>query len=440
MKSTPLSFDASETDLYPVPRWRAWTTLVLLGLLYLMSFVDRFILALLVIPLKEDLGISEVQLGLLFGTAFALFYAVLGLPFARVADRSDRRKLIVAGAFLWSISTIGSGFVNSFALLVVLRIGLAIGEAALTPAAFSMIGDLFPARNRRRAASLYTAFGMFGAGGGYLIGGLVVALTAERMGQGNLGDFRIWQLVFISVGLPSLVLTILFAAVVREPARLVAAGQRAGARIGELTRQYRSQAGIYTSLIIGAGLCQVPAYAMVAWMPFTLQQTFDLAPSDAGYLFGITAIVATVGGTLLLPYLTDKLEGRLDASAAPIVSAVSMVGAVLAILLSSQMPAMPAFITLSGLGLLMLTGAANNILVAFQHLVPSQMRATFAALCLLSITLLGLGAGPPLFAAIKAALGQGVQGGTAMTVLALCAGLPGAALLAGAAMALRRRE
>jgi predicted MFS family arabinose efflux permease len=120
----------------PVPRWRAWMTLCLLGLLYLVSFVDRFILALLVQPLKQDLGISEVQLGLLFGTAFALFYALLGLPFARLADRYDRRRLILAGAVLWSLSTIASGFANSYGWLVLLRVGLAIGEAALTPGGF----------------------------------------------------------------------------------------------------------------------------------------------------------------------------------------------------------------------------------------------------------------------------------------------------------------
>ncbi len=427
-----------ESCRYPVKPWRAWLTLVLLGLLFLVSFVDRFILALLVEPLKDDLGISEVQLGLLFGTAFALFYAFLGLPFARFADRFDRRKLIVAGALLWSLSTIASGLVNSYGLLVFLRIGLAIGEAALTPSAFSMIGDLFPAHRRRRAASIYQAFGMFGAGGGYLIGGLIVAILAEKVGQGGLGDFRLWQLVFISVGVPSLLLTILFAAFVREPRRLVDAGRDAGSRLGDLFRYYRSKAGVFTSLIVGTGLCQVPVYAMIAWMPYTLQQVFGLQTAQTGYLFGVTAILATVGGTLILPWLSDRFEHRLASAAAPVVSGISAIVAIVAIGSASQAASLAGFIMLSGLGLMLLSGAGNNILVAFQQLAPANMRATFAALCLLSITLLGLGIGPPLFAVFKASLGEAGQSGFAMPLLALVAGLPAALLMANAVRLLRR--
>lgn len=425
----------SDDSAFPVTRARAWTTLVLLGLLYLVSFVDRFILALLVDPLKRDLGVGNVELGLLFGTAFAFFYAVLGLPLARLADRRDRRRIVIAGAMLWSLCTIGSGFVASYGWLVALRIGLAIGEAALTPSAFSMIGDLFPARDRRRAASIYSAFGMFGAGGGYIAGGLVIAWLGARFADGAAGNFSLWQLVFISVGLPSLVLTLLFAIAAREPVRL--AGDAAGSTLRDVIAYLGERKGLFASLILGAGLCQVPAYAMVAWMPYTLEHGFGLATADTGLIFGMLAIAATVGGTLLLPLATDHKAPRWRAAAPARVSALAAALAIVAISLAGGARHLPAFLALTGLGLMMLTGAANNILVAFQHLVPAQMRATFAALCLLSITLLGLGAGPPVFAAIAAAVAPGGGNGLAMAILTLASALPAVFLLTNASRLLR---
>jgi MFS family permease len=377
-------------------------TLCLIGLLYLVSFVDRFILALLVQPLKQDLGISEVQLGLLFGTAFALFYALLGLPFARLADRYDRRRLIFAGAVLWSLSTIASGFANSYGWLVLLRVGLAIGEAALTPAAFSLIGDLFPPHQRRRAASFYSAFGMVGAGGGYMIGGFVIAVLAGHLGNSMPVDFSLWQLVLIAVGVPSLVLTLLFAILVREPRRAERPAPQDLSPLREILRYGRRRLPLFASLIVGAGLCQIPAYAMVAWMPYVLQTEFGIPTARVGMVFGAVAVAATVGGTLLLPYLVDRLQGRLGAAIVSRLSAASALLAVAAIATASAVSTLPVFLGLTGLGLMLLTGAANNILVAFQTLVPAHMRATFTALCLLSITLLGLGVGPLAFAAIRA--------------------------------------
>lgn len=426
-------------DQLPVSRWRAWLTLILLGLLYLVSFVDRFILALLVEPLKHDLGVNEVQLGFLFGTAFAFFYAVLGLPLARLADRHNRRWLILAGATLWSVSTIASGFVDSFALLVALRIGLAIGEAALTPAAFSLVGDLFAAKDRRRAASIYSAFGMFGAGGGYMIGGMVIGLLAGRAENEGIGDFQLWQLVFISVGLPSLLLTFIFAAFVREPRRINSNGPGSASSAEKIADFLKARWALYSSLIIGAGLCQVPAYAIVAWMPHTLESAFGVSTANSGLTFGFVAILATVGGTLLLPQLTDRLTRRWGESATPQVSFWAVLAALAAIAVAVAVTHLFLFLLATGLGLMMLSGATNNVLVSFQHLVPAHMRATFAALCLLAITLLGLGVGPPAFAWINASLPPGTRTGVAMLVIAFMAGVPGALLLAKASRILRRR-
>lgn len=426
-----------DLDPYPVTPARAWLTLVLLGLLYLMSFVDRFILALLVEPLKQDLGVSDIQLGVLFGTAFAFFYALLGLPLARLADRRNRRMIIICGAALWAICTICSGLVSNYGWLVALRIGLAIGEAALTPSVFSMIGDMFPARDRRRAASVYSAFGMLGAGGGYIIGGLVIAWLGSSFDPAT-SDFRLWQLVFISVGVPSLVLMIIFALVVREPARR--GGTADDSSIAHLLAHFTREKGLFSSLILGAGLCQVPAYAMIAWMPNTLERGFGLSSASSGLVFGSLAILATVGGTLLLPLLTDSLAGRWQAAAPARVSGLAALAAVATMLLGGTVSGLLPFLFVVGFGLMMLAGSTNNILAAFQHLVPPQMRATFAALCLLSITLLGLGIGPLAFAAINSLIVPTGRGTGAIAILTICAAVPAALFFGYASRMLRARD
>lgn len=418
---------------------RAWFTLVLLGLLYFVSFVDRFILALLVVPLQADLGVSQLQIGLLFGTAFALFYAILGLPLARLADRSNRRNLIAAGAVLWSVSTIASGLVDTFVLLVALRIGLAIGEATLTPSAYSMIGDLFPVRQRRRAASIYSAFGMLGAGGGYIVGGLVIGLVSSNQAIAASEGFRVWQLVLIAVGTPSLILALLFAFTVREPVRNANPSDGAGRSLRDLLGYLRSDGAVFAGLIVGAGLCQVPAYAMIAWMPYTLQHDFGITAQDSGYIFGVVAIIATVSGTLLLPWVTERIPVRSAGAAAPLVSGASAFAGVAMLVAASQMSSLSAFVAFSGMGLLLLTGATNNILVAFQILVPGNLRATVAALCLLSITLCGLGGGPPLFALLDQTLSAFGAGELAMPAVAILSVLPGAGALLVTARTLTRR-
>lgn len=422
---------------YPIAPARAWLTLVLLGLLYLMSFVDRFVLALLVEPLKRDLGVSDIQLGLLFGTAFAFFYALLGLPLARLADRHNRRLIIICGAALWAICTICSGLVTNYGWLVALRIGLAVGEAALTPSVFSMIGDMFPARDRRRAASIYSAFGMLGAGGGYIMGGLVISWLGSSFDPAN-SDFRLWQLVFISVGVPSLVLTVIFALVVREPARQGRPEDESS--MAHLLAHFAREKGLFSSLILGAGLCQIPAYAMIAWMPNTLERGFGLSSASSGLAFGSLAILATVGGTLTLPWLTDRLVGRWQAAAPARVSGLAALSAAAAMLLAGTVSGLLPFLFVVGFSLMMLAGSTNNILAAFQHLVPAQMRATFAALCLLSITLLGLGIGPPAFAAINSLIGPAGQGAATIALLTIGATVPAVLFFGYASRRLRVRN
>jgi len=148
---------------YPSPRY-AWYMVVILTLAYILSFVDRYILGLLIEPIKADLGLSDTQIGLLLGPAFAVFYATMGLPLGYAADRKRRTWIVAAGVFVWSFATAASGMAKSFAHMALARVSVGIGEATLGPCAMSMISDSFPREKRGRPIAFYTAALSLGAG------------------------------------------------------------------------------------------------------------------------------------------------------------------------------------------------------------------------------------------------------------------------------------
>lgn len=419
-----------------VERWRAWVTLLLLGLLYFMSFVDRFILALLVEPLRADLGISNVELGLLFGTAFALFYGILGLPLARLADRFDRKWLIFAGVLMWSLATICSGFATSFLWLIIFRIGLAVGEAALSPSAYSMIGDLFPRHQRSRAASIYSACGMLGSGGSYVLGAALIGYLDVRLVDGMIWGHRIWQIVFIAVGLPALLIGLLFLVVAREPAR--SEDEKEVPKIGEVFALIGSRFKIYGFMIIGAGMCQIPGYALVAWLPTYLGSRYGYTVEQAGYTLGPVKLLTGFLGSLCVPFVGEYLARRGVKGAIAMTGGFSAVLAAVSISLSAFVQDPPLFVALTALGLFLLTGTTTAVLASFQLLVPGRMRATMSALCLMSITLLGLGIGPTTLGATTGSSLADALPGIGIAAVALVGALPGGILLLFAARASRR--
>jgi MFS family permease len=412
---------------WPISAARGWWTVSALGLLYVLSFVDRVILALLVSPLKAELHVSDVQLALLFGPAFALFYAVLGLPIARLADRGDRRKLILAGVFLWGAATVGSAFAGSFWMLVALRVGLAVGEAALTPSAYSMIGDLFPPHRRAAAASLYSALGMAGASGAYILGAIVIQLVGHAAAPPGAAGLGLWRLVFIIVGAPSLLMGLVVAFTTREPARSVAT---VAPKFSEVLGYLRRNLRLYSGLFVGAGLTQAIGYAYVAWGPEFLHRRYEWSIPHAGYVSGLIGLAAGFGGTLAAPAISRRLEawGRTDGV---ILASLGLlvIGGICAVIAPLQAH-VEAFLALNGVASFCLVGVANNIVVSMQMVAPARMRATLVAGLLMCITLLGLGLGPTLVAVIGSRLSPDGQGlGPGLAILAAGISVPAFCLL-----------
>lgn len=377
---------------------RAWGALTLLSALYIVSFVDRLILALLIEPIKVDLGITDVQMGLLIGTSFALVFSIAGLPLARLADTGNRTMLIFIGAVAWGVSTAAAAFADSFAMLLVLRIGVAVGEAALTPAAMSLLSDMFPPAKRALPISIYVMVGVCGGSGAMLVGAAAIQAAGAMQGDvGLLGSLSAWRLTLLFVGLPAVVLALFIPFVIgRVPRGGVVDAPKAS--IGDVVDHYRANRRTYTGFYVVTGLVSAVNFSILAWFPTHLIRSYGLSATSAGYAFGIAGVLASLAGGLLLPFISRRLtaRGRADAplTIAMFVAILSTPLLVLALLAPTAEIAMAAVIVplvlQMGLGILM---AATAPLLA-----PASVRAQVVATYYLVLTLVGLGAGPTLVA------------------------------------------
>jgi len=198
-----------------------WYVVGLCMVAYIFSFVDRQILALMIEPIKADLQISDTQFSLLHGLAFSLFYAFMGMPIAYLADRFSRPKIIAIGVVFWSLATAACGLSKNFLHMFLARIGVGVGEAALSPSAYSMFSDMFPKEKLGRAVGIYSIGSFVGGGLAFLVGGYVIALLKDMntIEVAFLGAMKAWQLAFFIVGLPGIVVGLLIWLTVRDPAR-----------------------------------------------------------------------------------------------------------------------------------------------------------------------------------------------------------------------------
>lgn len=264
----------------PVPAY-SWYALFVLVLVYILNFVDRQILSILANDIKADLDLTDADLGFLYGTAFAVFYALFGIPLGKLADSWHRVRLMTIGLALWSMMTAVSGFAKNGAMLTFARVGVGVGEATASPSAYSLISDYFPARLRATALAIYSSGLYIGGGISLLIAGLVVDnWNAAYPGGGPLG-LAGWQAAFIAVGLPGLLLA-LWVLTLREPVR----GAMDGIPTPQEAHPFR---GFITELFT-----VIP--------PFTIFGAARRGPAALGINLGVLALVA-VAGLLLTAWL-----------------------------------------------------------------------------------------------------------------------------------------
>ena len=375
--------------------------LVALLLAYILSFVDRNVMAVLIGPIREDFAISDFQYSLLHGFAFSMFYIFLGLPIARIADRGSRKWVITAGVFFWSLMTCLCGAARSFGGLFLARVGVGVGEAALSPPAYSLIADYFSEERLPRAMAVYTLGITIGGGLAYILGSAVYEYFAAReaLTLPLFGEMRPWQVTFVVVGAPGFLLVLMLGLMAEPPRKGVTASSE-GYALGEIGRYLKSRWQAYLGLIMGVSLLSVLGYGTMAWYPEFLVRNHGMDRVEAGSLFGLIFIIAGSAGTLLGGFSAAPLlrRGYIDANMRLVlwIALAWLVPAALGPQLDSPEAALWAAVPI----VFFLNSYFALAISALQGITPNRMRAQVSALMLFMTNLFGLALGPSAVAAI----------------------------------------
>jgi MFS family permease len=379
---------------------RAWYAAVVLMLCYALSFVDRQILGLLVPQIKADLQISDTMVGLLQGFSFALFYATMGLPLGRIADRANRRNLIAVCIALWSLFTAACAGARSFGSLFLARMGVGVGEAGLNPAAFSVLSDHFPKERLGTALSVFYIGNLLGSSLALIIGGTTVQALANKpeVTLPILGTIASWRSTFLVLGLPGLLFA-LIALTVKEPERSGLAQTPTGTgRLGlqdtfkEMCSRWHSIAGISLGFVFQAA-CN---YAFTNWVPMYFVRAHGWDIGSTGRALGLVILPFGCAGLYVGGYLSERWQqqGRIDG---PVRVAIpSAIGIMLFLAPAMLMPRAAWSLALIGPGFFFLVLPMGTSSAALQVIVPNQVRAQVGALYLFILNLGALSLGPLL--------------------------------------------
>jgi predicted MFS family arabinose efflux permease len=382
----------------------------LLVVLYVINYVDRQVLAVLLEPIKRDLGVSDTAMGLLTGLAFALFYTTAGVPIARLADRGTRRDVIALGVAMWSVMTAFCGLARSFAQLAAARVGVGIGEAALSPAAHSLISDYFPPERRATALSIYNIGGNVGVMLGFIAGGWI-------------GEVLGWRAAFLVVGLPGLAAALLTRLTLREPPRGLSdaiADEAAAPPLRESISVLYSNA-TFRHLSLACAFYAFAAYGFTVWGATFLIRVHGMSLAETGLWMGLIQGIGGGLGTYLGGYLSDRF-GKRDARVLVWIPALGGVlavpGLVLFLFAPNQVGALAGYAPAMAFSLFFV-GPSYSVA---QGLARLRMRAQAAALLMLNMNLIGLGIAPLVVGALNDALATH-YGDTAIRYSLLVTGL-----------------
>jgi len=360
----------------------AWYVAIVLMLCNTLSFIDRQILGLLVTPIKLELGISDTRIGLLQGLAFGIFYTLLGMPMGRIVDRGNRRNLVAAGIFLWSLMTTACAAARGFWTLFLARMGVGVGEATLSPSAFSLLSDYFPKERLGTALSIFSMGVFFGSGSALIVGGLVIGAVGS------------WRLTFLIVGLPGL-LAALLAFTIKEPMRKnLLGGKESNLSLGEVFAQvklrWQSVAGICLAFAFQA-LCN---YAQQAWLPTYFARAHGWQPKQAGLTLGVISLITGLLGAYLGGALCDRWQRRGVAEAPLRVGVLATVCAGVFFSLAMAAPALDLQLVLLVPAFFFLAMPIGSVYASLQLILPNQVRGQIGALQVFTLNLFGLILGP----------------------------------------------
>ncbi len=376
-----------------------WYIVFLCMVAYIFSFIDRTIVNLLVEPISADLNLSDTQFSLIQGLAFALCYATMGIPIARLADSKSRPLIISLGICFWSLATAACGATKTFWQLFVARMGVGVGEAALSPAAYSMITDSFPKSKLGLALGVYSTGPFIGAGLAFFIGGTVIGYVSDFgiVELPLLGIVKPWQMTFFIVGLPGVLVAALFFLTIKDPVRKGIQNPK-GFPIREIVSYISLHRKTFTAHYFGFGFLSLAMFALLSWSAAFLIRKFGLSIPEAGNYLTIVVMFGNSAGVLCSGLLTDYFTRR-GYSDAPLRSAmIGGLGGIIPAALFSFMPDLNSALFLLGLGMFFGSFPLATSAAALQMMAPNQMRAQVTSLFFIFLNVIGITGGSTLVA------------------------------------------
>ena len=400
----------------------AWYAVVFLTLASSLSTIDRQVLAMMIGPIRRDLAISDSQMGLLGGLAFTILYCFAQVPLAWISDRGSRRRVITVGMFFWSLMTAACGTASSFAGLFVARMGVGLGEAALGPAAYSMLSDLFPRRLLPAAVGVFAAAPFIGVGFASIAGGQIIQALEARpdLVLPLVGTVKSWQAMFLALGLPGLALALIGRLTLREPARRGAADLPAAATfsLAGFLRFLHGRRLFLGLLFVAYIALSIQGWGLFFWIVEFLVRERGLPRGEAGLIYGVMAFAFGLGGSIVSGRIAGVLQarGRADATMRLVLISV-MALAPLAI----AMPLVPrtwqVLVLLAPITFLM--GCPGGLgTCALQFIVPNALKGRIIAVYLLVVNVISLTLGPWLGGLISDKVFAGHSLGGSLSLMA----------------------
>ncbi len=372
-----------------------WYSVGILTLAYILSYIDRQALFLMVGPIRRDLNISDTEFSLLGGLAFVVFYTLMGIPIAWFADRVHRARLIAAAIAFWSIATATCGLARNFGHLFMARVGVGVGEAALTPAAFSMISDMFPKSRLGKAIGIYSSGVFIGVGLSFIVGGVLIDYLELRGGLAMplLGHLSSWQAAFLIIGLPGVIVAGLMLTV-REPSRPMSPlGLASQPKFAHTLLYFRQNLKTFLLHFLGFATLAMVFYSVISWGPEYFIRIHGMSRTQIGTFLGTAAAVFGGAGIICGGMMSDYLSQRGYPDAPVRTAAVS---AALLLPLSIVAPLIPdpfwSMILFCPL-LFFASVPFGPAAVALQTATPPHMRAQISSFYLFFANLIGLGIG-----------------------------------------------
>lgn len=387
----------SAPPLWPSAR-RAWWAVLVFFLAAMLSYTDRQILLILIDPVRGELALSDTQVGLLQGLAFALVYSIAGLPLGRAADLFPRKIVILSGVVVWSLATVACALSHSFGGLFVARLFVGVGEACLAPAALSMIADYLPPKRRGAGIGFFVLGMVVGSGVAVMVGGSVLQAVQDGLlaGLPHMKTLPPWRAVMILMAAPGLLLALLLLSVAEPVRRTDGEGERTGAASTRAVLVFfNSHRGRLLPLYLGMAAMAIAENAVLSWIPALLSRSFGMRPADIGTYYGgsliASASIGIVAGSVLADYLVVRhgVRGRYG---------LLVAGAVVALpgLLASGAASVAGVIGLASLFCMMSAATGTVAITAIQDIVPNQMRGIASAVSSVGNILVGVSLGAVL--------------------------------------------